>query len=120
MNNPVVIRMLGILTERFRERGLRFVLAEELNIKDPVTERGLTDEEKDYVKKTLLTLIQYKVSDDGLTLAPVSVVADPRMQEKWYEEWLDRNNNTLDSFHWRRLEDFLSRELTEKYGHQRA
>ena len=118
--NPVAIRVLGILAERFREKGDQFNLVTELEMKDPVTERGLTPEEKVYVKKTLLTIIQYKESHDGAKLVPVSVVADPQTNEKWYGEWLQQHNNPVDSYYWHRLEDFLARELTLKYGYQRA
>ncbi|MDO6433130.1 Z1 domain-containing protein [Flavitalea sp. BT771] len=118
--NEAVLRIIDILAKRFRLKGSEFNLAQELEIKDPVTEKGLTEEEKVYVKKNLLTIIQYKESHDGTSLVPVSVVTDPKKHEEWYGDWLQENNNPADSYYWHRLEDFLSIELTEKYGYEKA
>ena len=118
--NPVTLRMIGILAERFREKGDSFRLEEELNRPDPVTERQLTEEEKAYVKKNLLTIIGYKESHDKANLLPVSSVTDPLTHEDWYDEWLQIHNNSVDSYHWNRLEHFLSQELTEKFGYEKA
>jgi hypothetical protein len=119
--NDVVLRMISILAERFRLKGpAAFNLAEELSMKDPVTERNLTEEEKAYVRKTLQAILQYQESHDGASLVPVSVVSDPRAHEDWYDTWLEKHNNPVDSYYWQRLENYLSRELTEKHGYDRA
>src|ERR1051326_2340890 len=119
--NEVVSRVISILSERFKVRGGgNFNLNEELNILDPVSERRLTDEEKAIAKKELLAVIKYKESHDGAILVPVSTVANPREHEEWYNDWFAENNDPTDSFYWKRLENFLSRELTRKYGPERA
>lgn len=119
--NAIVERILSILIERFREKGVEdFDLVKELEFIDPVSERGLTDDEKNYVKGELLKAIKYKESHDGAILIPVSVVADPREHEEWYPEWLSNHNDLEGSYYWKRLENYLSRELTRKYTPESA
>lgn len=119
--NTVTKRVLSILVERFKAMGPeQFDLQTELNFTDPVTERELNSEEKEFVKDALLKAIKYKESHDGAVLVPVSVVTDPREHEEWYNEWLIQNNDNDGSYYWKRLENFLSRELSRKYGPDQA
>lgn len=118
--NEATLRIISILAERFRIKGNAFNFDQELQMKDPVTERGLSEEEKIYVRKTLQTFIGYIESYDNTNPAPVSVVTDPTKHEKWYDEWLQRSSEAGENFYWKRLERFLSQELTEKYGRERA
>jgi hypothetical protein len=119
--NAVAERILLILVDRFKERGAdNFDLNKELEFIDPVSERGLTKEEKVFVKDQLLLAIKYKESHDGAVLIPVSVVSDPRDHEEWYDEWLAIHNDYTESYYWKRLENFLSHELTLKYGAESA
>ena len=115
--NIVAQRILGILIDRFKEKGAaNFNLNQELNRIDPVTDREMTDEEKDFVRKELQKAIQYKESHDSAILIPVSVVSDPREHVDWYDGWLAENNDSNNSYYWKSLENFLSNELTKKYG----
>lgn len=115
--NDVAQRILSILTARFKTKGAAaFNLNQELNMPDPVTERNMSNEEKEYVKNELLKIIQYKESHDGTILIPVSVVSEPRGHEEWYDDWLAANNDTIRSYYWKSLENFLSLELTRKYS----
>lgn len=115
--NQVVERITSILVARFRERGPQaFNLEQELNFIDPVTERSLNSEEREHAKKELLKIIQYKQSHDGARLIPVSVVSDPKLHEEWYPTWIEENNDVQRSYYWKRLEDFLSHELSRKYS----
>lgn len=119
--NAVANRILSILIQRFEANGIEnFNLENELRKIDPVTERGLTDEEKEFVREKLLRAIQYRESHDGAVLTPVSMVTDPRDHEDWYDGWLDQNDDNQGSYYWKRLEDFLSRELSRKYGPESA
>jgi hypothetical protein len=119
--NDVTERITTILVERFNANGAdNFILDEELNRRDPVTDRLLEKEEREYVKKELLKRIQYKESHDSAILIPVSIVSDPKEHEEWYNEWLSENNTSLKSYYWKRLEGFLEYELTSKYGPERA
>ncbi len=114
--NDVVQRIISIVTERLKLKGpIGFDLAKELNQKDPVTERTLTDDENTYAKKEILKVIEFKESYDGAILIPVSVVSDIREHEEWYDEWLLQNNNFHNDYYWNSLKRFLSRELTDKY-----
>jgi len=122
--NEVVQRILSILIQRFNAIGpIDFDLTQELNKPDPVTERVMNEDEREYARKELLKIIQYKKSHDSAILVPVSVVSDPRDHEEWYEGddgWLAENNNSVGSYYWKRLEDFLSWELSKKYTPENA
>lgn len=119
--NAVAERILLILVERFKQKGAdNFDHNKELEMVDPVSERVLAEEEKNFVRNELLKAINFKESYDGAVLIPVSVVSDPRDHEEWYEEWLADHNDHEGSYYWKRLEDFLSFELTRKYGAESA
>ena len=113
-------RILSILIGRFKNNPGNFNLESELNFKDPVTEIGLSDDQKKLVKSRLLDAIRYKESHDGAKLVPVSMISDPRLHEEWYDEWLASNNDDVGLYYWKRLEDYLSSELTRKYGPENA
>ena len=115
--NDVLQRITAIIIGRFKLNGSEnFDLNQELSRLDPVTERELNDEEKSYAKKEILKVIQYRESYDGAILVPVSVVSDPKGHEDWYDKWLEENNTLIESYYWKNLENFLSHELTNKYG----
>lgn len=89
-------------------------------LSNPVTREAISAEDIAIIEQGFLDRIQYKRSHDGAVLVPVSVVADPREHEEWYDEWLRHNNDNGGSYYWNRLEDFLSRELSGKYGPNKA
>ena len=122
MDEKVVSRVSGILIERFNYHGSEnFNLDQQMeNLRDPVTDRALTEEEKEEVERRVLTAIQYRRSHDGAILVPISVVADPREHEEWYDNWLAENNNETGGYYWKRLEHYLSTVLTDKYGPESA
>jgi hypothetical protein len=122
MNSQTVNIVTEILIGRFNHLGPdNFNLDEELDLqKDPITGRTLTGQEKTEIEKRVLNTVRYRRSHDGALLVPISVVADPREHEEWYDDWLAENNNETQSYYWKRLEHHLSAVLTEKYGPERA
>jgi len=110
------------LVERFEFVGAdNFRIDEELGqISHPVTREQVSPEILSEIKRSFLTRIRYKEAHDGAILVPISVVSDPRLHEEWYEEWYATNNNRTGSYYWKRLEEFLSFELTRKYGAEEA
>ncbi|NNF32970.1 MAG: Z1 domain-containing protein [Saprospiraceae bacterium] len=114
--DTIAERILGILIERFKNNSENFNLERELEFKDPVTGKGLDEKQKELVKRRLLDEIKYKESYDGARLIPVSVITDPRLHEEWYKEWYEENNDEVNSYYWKRLENYLRAELSSKYG----
>lgn len=110
------------LLERFEFLGAEtFQLDEELQaIVHPITRQPIDRAILQEIERRFLERIQYRRAHDGAVLIPVSVVADPKLHEEWYEDWLLQNNNRTGSYYWKRLEDFLSIELTRKYGADEA
>lgn len=111
-------QLIQNLLERFEFLGAEtFRLDEELGaIVHPIT-RDLVDAETiREIERRFLERVQFRRAHDGAVLVPVSVVSDPRLHEEWYEEWYSRNNGRVGSYYWKRLEDFLSFDLTHKYG----
>lgn len=110
------------LLERFEFLGTEtFRLDEELHgIVHPITRQSVDVAILQEIERKFLERIQYRRAHDGAVLVPVSVVADPRLHEEWYEEWHAQNNNRTGSYYWKRLEEFLSFELTRKYGADEA
>jgi hypothetical protein len=118
----VISRQTSILIDRFRHLGAdSFDLEQELYLqKDIITGRSLNDEEKLEIKRRVLSAIHYQQAYDTVRLIPVSMVSDPRLHEEWYEEWLSTNKNNVGMYYWKRLEDYLSKALTDKYGPEKA
>ena len=118
MEERHIHQLLQNLIDRFELFGEdQFDLDSELGeLFHPVTREPLEQEITDTIEQSFLERIQYKRSYDGAILIPVSVVADPREHEDWYPEWLVEHDNAEGSYYWKRLEDYLSRELTRKYG----
>lgn len=110
------------LLERFEFLGAEtFQLDEELQlIIHPITRKSVDMTILREIERKFLERIQFRRAHDGAVLVPVSVVADPRLHEEWYEEWHVQNNNRTGSYYWKRLEEFLSFELTRKYGPDEA
>lgn len=99
----------------------QFDLDRELKeIKHPVTKDEIAPEIVNEIEQKFLDKIQYKRSHDNARLIPVSVVADPRDHEEWYDSWLSTHNDSIGSYYWKRQENFLSQELSKKYGSESA
>jgi hypothetical protein len=86
----------------------------------PITREPLPRAVRQRIEQVLLTRIQFRRSHDGAVLVPVSTVFDPRQHIDWYLDWFRENSDNNNSYYWRRLEEYLSRELTEKYGAENA
>lgn len=82
----------------------------------PITRDKPNEESLRAIEERFLQKTQYKRSHDGAVLIPVSVVSDPRQHGDWYPDWWARHKDEEGSYYWRRLEDYLSHELTRKYG----
>lgn len=110
------------LLERFEFLGAEtFSLDDEIQaIVHPITRQAVDVAILQEIERKFLERIQYRRAHDGAILVPVSVVADPRLHEEWYENWYIQNNNRIGSYYWKRLEEFLSFELTRKYGADEA
>ena len=110
------------MLDRFEYVGAEnFQLNEELQlILHPVSREQPPAEVIGEIERRFLERIQYKKSHDGAILIPVSVVSDPRLHEEWYGDWIAENNNRTGSYYWKQLENFLSFELTRKYGAEEA
>lgn len=123
MEDRFINQLAQNLIERFNYLGeATFDLDTELKqLYHPIT-KAPVDQKKiiESIEKIVLEKLQYKRSHDGAVLIPVSVVTDPKGHEEWYSDWLSANKNENDSYYWKRLEDFLSRELTQKYGAESA
>lgn len=122
MNSQSISLITEILVGRFNHLGPdNFNLDRELETqKDPFTDRALTDSEKAEIERRVLDVIRYRRSHDGAVLVPISVVADEREHEEWYDDWLLENDNETEFYYWKRLEHHLSVVLTHKYGPDRA
>lgn len=122
MNDKVIDMVTEILVGKFKLLGAdKFNLNDLLEKQtDPISDRVLTEQEKNEIEERVLQVINYKKSYDGALLVPISVVTDPREHEEWYDEWLIKNNNETDSYYWKRLEDYLSSVLADKYGPEKA
>lgn len=122
MEDKHIQQLIQNLFERFEYLGEdQFNLITELKeLLHPVTKERPHQNVIDIIEEGFLARIQYKRSHDGALLVPVSVVADPRDHEEWYEEWLAAHDDNNGSYYWKRLEDFLSHELTLKYGAESA
>ncbi len=118
MEDRHIQQLIQNLIDRFELYGEnQFHLDEELEILiHPVTRNPLSDDIVRTIEQAFLERIRYKRSHDGAILIPVSIVADPRDHEEWYGEWFASHHDSNGSYYWRRLEDFLSNELTHKYG----
>jgi hypothetical protein len=110
------------MVERFDLNGPdSFDLDSELRkLNHPITLQPISKDILQQIEKSFLEQINYKKSHDTAILVPVSVVSNPKIHEEWYGEWLSENNNRVKSYYWKQLEDFLSYELTRKYGAEDA
>ena len=117
MEERYILQLIQILIERFEYLGEdQFKLDNELvELSHPVTRNAIDEEAITAIEQGFLQRIQYKRSHDGAILVPVSIVADPRGHEEWYDDWLSKHNDNNGSYYWKRLENFLSYELTNKY-----
>lgn len=122
MEERHIAQLVQNLLDRFEYVGPEnFRLNEELQlIVHPVTRVAVESNILNEIEHRFLERIQYKRSHDGAILIPVSVVSDPKLHEEWYSEWLAENNNRTGSYYWKRLEEFLSFDLTRKYGPEEA
>ncbi len=122
MEERYISHFIQSLVERFEYLGENgFDLTKELEfLVHPVTRTPLVTEDLRRIETGFLERIQYRRSHDGAVLVPVSVVSDPREHEEWFEAWFNENNNNVGSYYWKRLEEFLSRALTRKYGPHKA
>lgn len=122
MEERHLIQLIQNLIDRFEHFGEdQFDLDTELKeLYHPVTRAPLEQGIVNTIEEGFLERIQYKRSHDGAILIPVSVVADPREHEEWYPDWYSGHSNAEGSYYWKRLEDYLSRELTRKYGPESA
>lgn len=118
MEERHIQQLIQNLLERFEYIGeYKFDLDTELKaITHPITRISISQELIDIIEQGFLERIRYKRSFDGAILVPVSIVSDPKDHEEWYEEWLLNHDDNVDSYYWKRLEDYLSHELTRKYG----
>ena len=118
MEDRHIQQLIQNLIDRFELYGEnQFHLNEELDILiHPVTREPISEDIVSTIEQAFLERIRYRRSHDGAILIPVSIVADPRNHEEWYEEWYSTHDDSNGSYYWRRLEDFLSHELTRKYG----
>src|SRR6266542_1188387 len=118
MEERHISQLIQNLFDRFEYIGEdQFNLDDELRLLvNPVTRDALDPIFLQIIETAFLERIQYKRSHDGAILIPVSIVSDPRDHEEWYDAWLAENNNLEGSYYWKRLENFLSYELTRKYG----
>jgi Z1 domain len=122
MEEKHIHQLIQNLIERFEYLGEdQFILDKELEeLSHPITKGSIPQEAILAIENGLLEKIQYKRSYDGAVLIPVSVVSDPKDHEEWYDVWLSSNNDDIGSYYWKRLENFLSTELTQKYGAENA
>jgi hypothetical protein len=122
MEEKHILQLIQNLVDRFDYLGYdNFNLERELNlIKHPITFIAISDEDLKNIEKAFLERINYKKSFQGALLVPVSVVTDPKLHEEWYEDWYSQNKDSAGLYYWSRLEDFLSHELTNKFGPERA
>lgn len=122
MNEEQISRIVKDLKEYFDEVGPEnFDLDTTIeNYKHPITSERIPNENRKEIRKQLLDRINYRESHDDAVLIPISVVSDPKEFEEWYEDWLEKNDNSQGSYYWKRLEHYLSNELTRKYGPSNA
>ena len=122
MEERHIRQLVQNLIERFEYFGEdRFDFNRELEeLSHPITRTELDQEAITIIESEFLEHIQYRRSHDGAILIPVSVVSDPREHEEWYPEWYAEHDDAQGSYYWKRLEDYLSRELTRKYGPESA
>ncbi|WP_163710855.1 Z1 domain-containing protein [Mangrovibacterium lignilyticum] len=122
MEDRHIQQLIQNLIDRFEHFGeSNFDLDKEFrDLSHPITREPIQDDNKLAIEKEFLTHVRYKRSHDGAVLVPVSIVSDPRDHEEWYDEWLENNDDALGSYYWKRLENFLSKELTRKYGAESA
>lgn len=115
-------QLIQNLIERFDYLGEEeFILDNEIaELSNPVTRKSISVEDAKFIEQAFLDRIQYKRAHDSAVLIPVSVVSDPRKHEEWYDKWIDKNNDNNGSYYWKRLENFLSHELSRKYGSKNA
>ncbi len=116
--NGVAERMLLLLEQKYEFKGESFDLIRELDMPDPVTDKRMTADEKEYVKSQMLARYNNLVLREEPP--PAAVVVDPGTDREWYDRWLAQNADPANSYHWRRLEDFLLRTLSEKYSEENA
>lgn len=122
MEKRHIQQLIQNLIDRFEYLGENvFNLDTELvALSNPITREPVDFESLATIEQRFLERMQYKRSHDGAILIPVSVVSDPREHEEWYPDWLDSHNDNIGSYYWKRLEDFLSTELTKKNGAENA
>jgi hypothetical protein len=118
MEERHIQQLVQNLYERFEYLGEdHFNLDAELSqLTHPITRDIIDIDAIHSIEQGFLTKIQYKRSHDGAILIPVSVVSDPKEHDEWYPEWLNTHNDNRGSYYWKRLEDFLSNELSFKHG----
>lgn len=122
MEEKYIIQLVQNLIGRFEHLGANnFSLIKELeSVNHPITYKPVDEKSILEIKRRFLDRIQYQESHDNAILIPVSTVSDPRDHEEWYEEWLENHSDEQGSYYWKRLENFLSYELSSKYGSESA
>lgn len=113
-----ISQLVQNLVDRFNYLGEdKFELVQELSdLRNPVTRETLTPEDVQNVETIFLSRIHYKKSHDTARIIPISIVQDPRLHEEWYNDWLQANNDYVNSYYWKRLEAYLELELIRKNG----
>ncbi len=95
----------------------RFNIDEELaRLRHPVTNEEIPSDQLKIIEERVLEKIEYRRVKDTARLIPVSVISNPKLHEKWFEEWLEKNDNETGSYYWKRLENYLSIQLSAKYN----
>jgi len=122
MDTEQISRYVDDLIKRVNYVGAEnFQIDKEIDeYQDQITREGIPAEIRDTVKEKLLDRINYRESHDGAVLIPISVVDDPKEHEEWYEDWISKHDNIQDQYYWKRLENFLEKALTNKYGSTNA
>src|ERR1041385_1319802 len=116
------LQLIQNLVDRFEYLGeAQFNLNGEMeSLEHPITRTPVEQSIREDLERRFLERIQYRRAHDTATLVPVAMVVDPRGHEEWYEQWYSQNNNDISSYYWKRLENFLSHELTRKHGPDNA
>ena len=82
----------------------------------------ITEDDREQIRKGIEEKTNFRTAhrEAGATLIPISMVMDPEEHVEWYDDWVKDNDTKEGRYHWRRLEDFLQRELSRKYGSAEA
>lgn len=82
----------------------------------------LTEDDRDRIRRGVEEKSNFRTAhrEAGATLIPISMVMDPELHVEWYDDWIKYNDSIAGRYHWCRLEDFLTQELSRKYGPSEA